>query len=72
MLKVNQAFHTVRIVLFIGCSSPVVQCLNKINICSQRLDHWSRTPDKKNYGYSMESLNNFQSLPVSEFELFSH
>ena len=29
MLKVNQAFHTVRIVLFIGCSGPVVQCLNK-------------------------------------------
>ena len=29
MLKANQAFHTVCIVLFIGCSGPVVQCLNK-------------------------------------------
>ena len=28
MLKVNQAaFHTVRIVLFVGCSAPVVECL---------------------------------------------
>ena len=32
ILKVIQAFHTVRIVLYIGCSGPVVLCLNKINM----------------------------------------
>ena len=31
-LKVIQAFHTVRIILYIGCSGPVVECLNKINM----------------------------------------
>ena len=37
MLKVNQAaFHTVRIVLFVGCSAPVVECLNKINMLQSR------------------------------------
>ena len=32
VLKVIQAFHTVRIFLYIGCSGPVVECLNKINM----------------------------------------
>ena len=32
ILEVIQAFHTVRIVLYIGCSDPVVECLNKINM----------------------------------------
>ena len=32
ILKVIQAFHTVRIVLYIRCSGPVVECLNKINM----------------------------------------
>ena len=32
ILEVIQAFHTVRIVLYIGCSGPVVECLNKINM----------------------------------------
>ena len=32
ILKIIQAFHTVRIVLHIRCSGPVVECLNKINM----------------------------------------
>ena len=32
ILKVIQAFHTVRIVLYIGCSGPVVEDLNKIDM----------------------------------------
>ena len=32
ILKVIQAFHDVRIVLYIGCSGPVVECLYKINM----------------------------------------
>ena len=32
ILEIIQAFHTVRIVLYIGYSSPVVECLNKINM----------------------------------------
>ena len=32
ILEVIQAFHTVHIVLYIGCSGPVVACLNKINM----------------------------------------
>ena len=32
ILEVIQAFHTVRTVLYIGCSGPVVECLNKINM----------------------------------------
>ena len=32
ILEVIQAFHTVHIVLHIGCSGPIVECLNKINI----------------------------------------
>ena len=32
ILKVIQFFHTVRIVLHIGCSGPVVRNLNKINM----------------------------------------
>ena len=32
ILKVIQAFHTVRIVLYIGYSGPVVKYLNKINM----------------------------------------
>ena len=32
ILDVIQAFHTVRIVLYIGCSGLDVECLNKINI----------------------------------------
>ena len=32
VFEVIQAFHTVRIVLYIGCSGPVVECLNKINM----------------------------------------
>ena len=32
ILEVIQAFHTVRIVLYIGCSGPVVECLKKINM----------------------------------------
>ena len=31
ILRVIQAFHTVRIVLYIGCSGPVVEDQNKIN-----------------------------------------
>ena len=31
-MEVIQAFHTVRIVLYIGCSGPVVEILNKINM----------------------------------------
>ena len=54
--KAIQAFHTVRIVLYIGCSGPVVECLNKINI--------------QNYAYSMKSLNNFQTALASVFEFF--
>ena len=32
IFKAIQAFHTIRIVLYIGCSGPVVECLNKINM----------------------------------------
>ena len=32
ILEVIQFFHTVRIVLHIGCSGPVGECLNKINM----------------------------------------
>ena len=32
ILEVIQAFHTVCIVLYIGCSGPVVECLDKINM----------------------------------------
>ena len=32
ILKVIQAFHTVRVVLYFGCSGPVVGCLNNINM----------------------------------------
>ena len=32
ILKVIQAFHTVRIVLYIGCSGPVVENLYKMNM----------------------------------------
>ena len=32
ILEVIQAFHIVRIVLYIGCSGPVVECQNKINM----------------------------------------
>ena len=32
ILEVIEAFHTVRIFLYIGCSGPVVECLNKINM----------------------------------------
>ena len=38
ILKVIQAFYAVRIVLYIGCSGPVVEC-NKSICCSQRSDH---------------------------------
>ena len=31
-MEVIQVFHTVRIVLYIGCSGPVDECLNKINM----------------------------------------
>ena len=30
ILKVNQVFDTVCIVLYIGCSGPVVECLMKV------------------------------------------
>ena len=71
-MKVIQAFHTVRIVLYIRCSGPVVECLNKINMLQSATDHWARTPDIQNYAYSMKSLDNFQNVPASDFELFSH
>ena len=32
ILKVIQSFHTICIILYIGCSDPVVECLNKINL----------------------------------------
>ena len=32
LLKVIQAIHTVHIVLYIGCSGPVVECLTKTNM----------------------------------------
>ena len=32
ILEVIQALHTVRIVLYIGCFGPGVECLNKINM----------------------------------------
>ena len=32
VIHMIQAFHTVRIVLYIGCSGPVVECLNKIKM----------------------------------------
>ena len=32
ILKVIQAFHTVCIVLYIGSSGQIVECLNKINM----------------------------------------
>ena len=32
ILEVIQAFHTVCIVMYIGCSGPVVECLSKINM----------------------------------------
>ena len=32
ILEFIQAFQTVRIVLYIGCSGPVVECLDKINM----------------------------------------
>ena len=32
ILEVIQTFHTVRIVLYIGCYGPVVEFLNKINM----------------------------------------
>ena len=72
ILKVIQAFHTVRIVLYIGCSGPVVECLNKINMKRQGPDHWDRTSDIQNYADSMKSLNNFQNTPAIDFELLSH
>ena len=71
ILEVFQAFHTVCIVLYIGCSGPVVECLNKINMkqsTTQPLP--ARTPNIQNYAYSMKILNNFQNAPASDFELF--
>ena len=59
-LKVIQAFHTVRIVLYIGRSVPVAE------------DHWTRTPDIQNYAYSMKSLINFQNAPAWISNLFLH
>ena len=70
ILKVIQAFHTVRIVLYIGCSGPVVECLNKINMLQSTTGHWARAPDIQIYAFSMKSLNNFQNAPASDFELF--
>ena len=67
-MEVIQAFHTVRIILYIGGSGPVVECLYKINMNQTT----TRTPDIQNYVYSMKSLNNFQNAPVSDFKLFSH
>ena len=32
VLEVIQAFHTVCIVMHIGCSGPVIECLDKINM----------------------------------------
>ena len=32
ILEAIPAFHTLRIVLYTGCSGPVVECLNKINM----------------------------------------
>ena len=72
ILEVIQAFHSVRIVLYIRCSGPVVECLNKINMNHLTADHWARTLDIQNYAYSMKSLNNFQNAPASGFEHFSH
>ena len=72
ILEVIQAFHTVRIVVYILCSGPVVECL-KISIWNiQWPYHWARTPDIQNYAYSMKSLSNFQNALASVFEVFSH
>ena len=72
ILKVIQVFHTVRIVLYIGCSGQVIEWLNKSICCSQGPDHRARTPDKLNYAYIMKTLNNIKNTPASVFELFSH
>ena len=72
-MEVFQAFHTERIVLYIGCSGRVVECLNKINMKqSTTREHWARTPDIQNYAYSIKSLNDFQNALASVFEVFFH
>ena len=38
-LEVIQSFHNVRIVLYMGCSCPGVECLNKIN-----MNQWTTPP----------------------------
>ena len=69
ILKVIQAFHTIRTVLYIG---SVVEYLNKINMLQSTTWSLTRTPDVQNYNYaySMKSLNNFQNAPASDFNFF--
>ena len=72
ILEVIQVFHTVRIVLYNGCSGPVVECLNKINMkqsTTRPLGQNTRYSEQ-NYAYSMKSLNNFQNAPASDFNFF--
>ena len=42
ILKVIQAFYTVRIILYIGCSGPIVEDLNELYAATP--DHWTRYP----------------------------
>ena len=65
------AFHTVRIVLYIGCSGPVVESLNKLNMLQSITQSLGQ-----NYRYtelcvhSIKSMNNFQNAPAPDFDLF--
>ena len=73
-LEVIQAFHTVHIVLYIGCSGPVVECLNKINMkqsTTRPLGQNTRYTELCVL-YSMKSLKNFRTALASVFEVFSH
>ena len=54
-------------------SSPVVECLNKINMLqSTTRPLGQNTRYIQNYAYSMKSLNNFQNASDSDFEIFFH
>ena len=67
IFEVIQALHIVRIVLYIGCSGPVVGSLSAYILIIFRLfNYLARKRDIQNYVYSMKSLNNFRNaLPPS-------
>ena len=72
IFDVIQAFHIVRIVLYIGCSGPVVECLNKINMNQSTTRPLGQNTRYVELCVQYKNLNNFQYDPASDFEHFSH